>query len=218
MSGKFVAYYRVSTKRQGATGLGLDAQRRSVSDFLNGGTLLDEFTDIESGRKDDRPRLAQAIALAKRQKATLVIAKLDRLSRRLSFVAKLMESGVRFVAVDNPSANELTIHILAAVAEAERKAISERTKSALAAAKRRGVVLGNPALRQARKGALKAAQAAADQFAGNVTPVIRGIQSRGVTSLRGIAEALNARGLKTRRGGLWTAVAVSRVVERAGCS
>lgn len=212
--GKFVAYYRVSTKRQGATGLGLDAQRQAVAAYLDGGSLVGEFTDIESGRKDDRPELARAIALAKRQKATLVIAKLDRLSRRLSFVASLMESGVRFVAVDNPSANELTIHILAAVAEAERKAISERTRSALAAAKRRGVILGNPKLARARDAATRAAQDSAARFADNVLPVIHGIQRSGATTLRDIASALNARGIPSRRGGVWSAATVSRVLAR----
>lgn len=216
MEGKFVAYYRVSTKRQGSTGLGLDAQRAAVASFLQGGALVGEFTDVESGRRDDRPQLAEAIATSKRQKATLVIAKLDRLSRRLSFVARLMESGVKFMAVDNPTANELTIHILAAVAEAERKAISERTKAALAAAKQRGTSLGNPRLDEARRVGVKAAEAAADRFAENLMPIIRGLQARGVSSLRSLAESLNARGFKTRRGAAWTPMAVSRVVGRAG--
>jgi DNA invertase Pin-like site-specific DNA recombinase len=145
--GKFVAYFRVSTDRQGKSGLGLDAQRQAVMSYLDGGrwTLVAEFTEVESGKRDDnRPQLAAAIAACKRQKARLVIAKLDRLSRNLAFIAALMESGVEFVAVDNPHMNKLTIHILAAVAEHEREMISERTKAALQAAKARGKVLGNP--------------------------------------------------------------------------
>src|SRR3954471_11447089 len=142
--GNFVAYYRVSTARQGRSGLGLEAQRRSVADFLNGGSwdLLAEFVEVESGKADDRPQLEQALATCELSGATLVVAKLDRLSRNLAFLAKLQESGARFVAADMPEANELTIHIMAAVAQAERKAISTRTKEALAAAKARGVKLG----------------------------------------------------------------------------
>src|SRR6516165_4391847 len=137
--GKFVAYFRVSTDRQGKSGLGLEAQREAVMNFLNGGpwALVGEFTEVESGKRADRPQLEKALAACKRQKAKLVIAKLDRLSRNLAFVATLMESGVEFVAVDNPHANKLTVHILAAVAQHEREMISERTKAALAAAKKR---------------------------------------------------------------------------------
>src|SRR6478752_9170661 len=142
--GNFVAYYRVSTARQGRSGLGLDAQRKAVTDFLNGGSweLSSEFVEIESGKANDRPQLEQALATCELSGATLVVAKLDRLSRNLAFLAKLQESGARFVAADMPEANELTIHIMAAVAQAERKAISVRTKEALAAAKARGVKLG----------------------------------------------------------------------------
>src|SRR6516162_4186183 len=134
--GKFIAYYRVSTDRQGKSGLGLDAQRKAVEDYLNGGrwTLVDEFTEIESGKRNDRPKLEEALAACKKQKAKLVIAKLDRLSRNLAFIATLMDSGVEFVAVDNPHANKLTVHILAAVAQHERDLISQRTKDALQAA------------------------------------------------------------------------------------
>lgn len=217
MDGKVVAYYRVSTKRQGDSGLGLDAQRQAVSDYLNGGTwkLVAEYTDVESGSDDGRPELAKAIDHAKRAKATLVIAKLDRLSRKVSFVSRLMDSGVRFVAADNPTANELTINILAAVAQEERRLIAQRTKAALAAAKKRGVRLGNPRLAEARDAARDALQARADQFAGNVLPVIRQVQAAGCTSLREIATALDARGLRTRRGSRWTAAAVARVLARA---
>jgi DNA invertase Pin-like site-specific DNA recombinase len=143
---RFVAYYRVSTDRQGRSGLGLEAQQKAVMDYLNGGAweLVGEFIEVESGKKSDRPELSRAIDACRKHKARLVIAKLDRLSRNLAFVATLMESGVEFVAVDNPHANKLTIHILAAVAEHEREAISERTKAALAAAKARGKRLGTP--------------------------------------------------------------------------
>ena len=124
-SGKFVAYYRVSTDRQGKSGLGLDAQREAVTSYLNGGSwqLVQEFVEVESGKRADRPQLAAALAACRKHKAKLVIAKLDRLSRNLAFVATLMESGVEFVAVDNPHANKLTVHILAAVAQHEREII-----------------------------------------------------------------------------------------------
>src|SRR6516162_418624 len=144
--GKFVSYLRVSTVRQGKSGLGLEAQRKAVRDYLDGGNwqLVQEFVEVESGRHSERPQLAAALAACKKHKARLVIAKLDRLSRNLAFIATLMESGVEFIAADMPFANKLTIHILAAVAEHEREAISERTKAALAAAKARGTRLGNP--------------------------------------------------------------------------
>src|SRR6516164_8225373 len=150
--GKFVAYFRVSTDRQGKSGLGLEAQRETVMNYLNGGrwTLVGEFTEVESGKRADRPELEKALAACKKQKAKLVIATLDRLSRNLAFIATLMESGVEFVAVDNPHANKLTVHILAAVAQHEREMIAQRTKAALAAAKKRGQVLGNPKLADVR--------------------------------------------------------------------
>src|SRR5262249_55450711 len=140
MRGKFIAYYRVSTDRQGKSGLGLDAQRKAVVDYLDGGkwTLLDEFTEIESGKRNDRPELEKALAACKKHRAKLVIAKLDRLSRNLAFIAVLMDRKVDFVCCDNPTATKFTIHILAAVAEHERDAISARTKAALAAAKANG--------------------------------------------------------------------------------
>src|SRR5437773_11124177 len=136
--GKFVAYFRVSTDRQGRSGLGLDAQRKSVLDYLDGGrwSLIAEFTEIESGKRNDRPELEKALAACRKQKAKLVIAKLDRLSRNLAFIATLMDSAVEFIAVDMPEANKLTVHILAAMAEHEREQISKRTRDALAAAKR----------------------------------------------------------------------------------
>src|SRR4029077_929149 len=135
--GKFVAYFRVSTDRQGKSGLGLEAQREAVMDYLNGGSwqLVDEFTEVESGKHSDRPQLVTALAACKKHRAKLVIAKLDRLSRNLAFIATLMDSGVEFVAVDNPHANKLTVHILAAVAQHEREMIAQRTRDALLAAK-----------------------------------------------------------------------------------
>src|SRR4051794_3633087 len=146
--GRFVAYYRVSTDRQGRSGLGLDAQRSAVADYLNGGswTLAAEFTEVESGRKNDRPQLAKALVACRRIGATLVIAKLDRPARNVAFVSNLMESGVEFTAADFPTANRLTIHILAGVPEPEAAMPSTRTKAALAAAKARGMKLGPPIL------------------------------------------------------------------------
>jgi DNA invertase Pin-like site-specific DNA recombinase len=212
--GKFVAYFRVSTDRQGKSGLGLEAQREAVNAFLNGGrwTLIEEFTEIESGKHADRPELAAALAACKKLKAKLVIAKLDRLSRNLAFVATLMESGVEFVAADMPHANKLTIHILAAVAQHEREAISERTKAALAAAKRRGQRLGNPHLSKAAKRGNAAVKANARRFAANVRPIIEEIQRAGATSANAIAAKLNERNVKTARGGVWTHVQVSRIL------
>jgi DNA invertase Pin-like site-specific DNA recombinase len=145
--GRFVAYYRVSTDKQGRSGLGLEAQREAVRSFLNGGnwSLADAVTEVESGKRNDRPELDRALGLCRLYGATLVVAKLDRLARNVAFISKLMESGVDFVAVDFPQANRLTVHILAAVAEHEAAMISQRTRAALAAAKARGVKLGNPA-------------------------------------------------------------------------
>ena len=216
MDGRYVAYYRVSTKKQGNSGLGLDAQQKAVADYLNGGNwqLLGSYTDVESGGDDARPQLAQAMDHAKKAKATLLIAKLDRLSRRVSFVSRLMESGVTFVAVDNPHATKLVIHMMVVMAEEERRLTSERTKAALAAAKRRGVKLGNPRLSDARKLAAATRQLTADTFAEKVIPAIRQIRKEGHTTLRAIAECLNDRGVRTRRGNDWTAVAVNRVLER----
>jgi len=140
----FVAYYRVSTDRQEQSGLGLDAQRAAVAGFVSGRELIAEFTEVESGKRNDRLQLAAAMDLCRRHKAVLLIAKLDRLARNVAFIANLMESGVEFVAVDMPYANKLTMHILAAVAKHECEMISARTKAALAQAKARGVKLGRP--------------------------------------------------------------------------
>ncbi len=223
MDGRFVAYYRVSTARQGVSGLGLDAQKEAVETYLNGGQwkVVDEFVEVESGKKNDRPKLAEAIDLCRKKKATLIIAKLDRLARNVKFIANLMDSDVEFVAVDFPEANRLTLHILAAVAEHEARMISARTKGALAQAKARGTVLGwaIPARREeAHQAAAKGAaigKAKADQHAANVLPVIASIRAAGVSTLPGIAEALNARGIRTARGKAWYATTVRNLIARA---
>jgi DNA invertase Pin-like site-specific DNA recombinase len=215
-TGKFVTYCRVSTDQQGRSGLGLEAQREAVACYLNGGDwrLMGEFVEVESGKRADRPALLKALAACKRHKATLVVAKLDRLSRSVAFLSALMESGAEFVAVDNPHANKLMVHMLAAFAEHERDQISARTKAALAAAKARGTKLGNPRIAEAREGAVAALQGAADRHAANVLPVIRAIQQSGMTTLRDGANALNARGVQTARGGEWHATTVKNVVDR----
>ena len=209
---KLVAYYRVSTARQGRSGLGLQAQESAVHAYARsvGGEVVGSFTEVESGKRDDRPQLAAAMQLAKATGATLVIAKLDRLSRSAAFLMQLQESAVRFIAADMPNANDTTIGIMAVIARAEREAISERTKAALVAAKARGVKLGNPrgaaALRRAGKGnaaALATLQANADDHAQMVGPFLRELREAGVSSLGAIAEALNARGVLTPRGKRW---------------
>jgi DNA invertase Pin-like site-specific DNA recombinase len=215
--GKFVAYYRVSTNGQGQSGLGLAAQRKAVTDYLNGGSweLIGEFTEVESGKNNDRPELERALAACRKRKAKLVIAKLDRLSRNVHFISGLMERKVDFVACDMPSANAFMINVYAAVAQEERRMISDRTKAGLAAAKARGIKLGNPRLAESTAEATAARIEAADHFAANVLPIIREIQNSGVSSLRGIAKALTARGVKTARGGVWSAVQVTDILGRA---
>jgi DNA invertase Pin-like site-specific DNA recombinase len=214
---RFVPYYRVSTDRQGRSGLGLEAQQKAVCDFLNGGAweIVAEFVEVESGKRADRPELARALDACRKHKAKLVIAKLDRLSRNLAFIATLMDAGVEFIAVDNPHANKLTLHILAAVAEHEREAISERTKAALAAAKARGKQLGTPDPAGAVKRMGEALKARTSQFAANVLPLIREVQTAGYTSFNAIAGQLNARKVATARGGRWTHVQVRQILDRA---
>lgn len=219
---KYVSYLRVSTARQGKSGLGLDAQRQAIKDFINGNAMvIAEYIEVESGKNDERPKLQAALHRAKVTGATLIVAKLDRLSRDLAFLANLQKAGVRFIAADMPEANELTIHVMAALAQHERKMISERTKRALAAAKRKGVVLGNPngarALHRAGKGntdAVAAITAKADEFAQDVRVVIEDIRGEGITTLQGIADELNAREITTARGGQWYATTVKNVLER----
>ncbi|MDE2580219.1 MAG: recombinase family protein [Rhodospirillales bacterium] len=221
-SGTFVAYYRVSTARQGRSGLGLDAQRKAVADYLNGGAwrLAAEFTEVESGKVNARPQLAAALAACRLHRATLVIAKLDRLSRNAAFLLNLRDAGVDFVATDMPDANRLTVGILAMVAEQEREAISARTKAALAAAKARGTKLGTPgnlsavaASRGRGLGTAASAQHAQKRVA-DLAPVIGEIMAEGKTSLNLIAAALNERKIPASRGGAWSAVQVSRVLAR----
>jgi DNA invertase Pin-like site-specific DNA recombinase len=218
--GRFVAYYQVSTDQQGRSGLGLEAQREAVRSFLNGGnwSLADEVTEVESGKRTDRPELDRALRLCRLYGATLVVAKLDRLARNVAFISKLMESGVDFVAADFPQANRLTI--LAAVAEHEAAMISVRTKAALDAAKARGVKLGNPAnlhnqLDGSTKGnAAKTANAA--KRAADLLPLILPMKADGA-SLRQIADGLNRCGVPAPRGGDWSAVAVKRILDRHRC-
>jgi DNA invertase Pin-like site-specific DNA recombinase len=221
---RFIAYERVSTARQGASGLGLEAQRKTIDGFaqIRGAEVIGRFTEVESGRNPDRPELGKAIQLARLTGATLVIAKLDRLSRNAAFLLTLRDSGVRFLAVDMPEANDLTVGIMALVAQQEREAISRRTKEALAVAKARGVKLGNPngaaALRRAGKGgeALRAAVAAnAKAFATDLAPVLADIRAQGHTSLRAMAEELTRRGMRTRRGGCWSVSNVKGLLARS---
>ena len=223
MTQRFVAYERVSTARQGQSGLGLEAQRQTIAAFAisRGADVLARFTEVESGRNPNRPELGKALHLAKVTGATLVIAKLDRLSRNAAFLLTLRDSGVRFLAVDMPEANDLTVGIMALVAQAEREAISRRTKEALAVARARGVKLGNPngtaALRRAGKGgvALRAAVGRnAQQHAADLAEGVADIRAHGATSLREMAEALTARGMMTRRGGKWQVSNVRNLVGR----
>ena len=202
----YVAYYRVSTDRQGASGLGLDAQRQAVARQVNGGELASEFTEIESGRRHtNRPQLLAALDECRKSRAVLLIARLDRLARNVAFIANLMESGVDFVACDMPQANRLTIHILAAVAEHEREMISQRTKAALAEAKRRGTRLGNPRIEEAR--ALAAAAYRASRPAPEVLALMVEKRSQGKT-LRAIANDLNRLNIRPARGREWYASSV----------
>lgn len=220
-AGKFVSYLRVSTQRQGRSGLGLEAQRQAVATYLNGGgrwTLVEEVVEVESGKRNDRPALAKALALCRVHRATLLVAKLDRLARNVAFISALMESGVEFSAVDFPQANRLTVHVLAAVAEHEATMISERTRAALAAAKARGTKLGGLRWQVgtvARQGAVASSmvrRARAAERRADLLPVIRSIRESGAVTLRQVAAALNRQGVPAMRGGLWTAGQVRRVV------
>lgn len=213
---RFIAYYRVSTTRQGRSGLGLEAQRHAVLARLNGIKPISEFTEVETGTRADRPQLAAALAACRVHKAVLVIAKLDRLARNVAFVSKLMEAGVEFEAVDFPQANRLTIHILAAVAEHEARMISERTRAALAAAKARGTILGGARGRAGTCTDLQKARAArtakAALRAADLRPTLLSIQAEGATSLRSIASGLNARQISAARGGQWSAAQVRTIL------
>ena len=223
MNGRYVAYFRVSTEKQGVSGLGLEAQQQAVRTYLNGGKwqLIAELTEVESGKRADRPKLAEALRLCRTRKATLIIAKLDRLARNLNFISNLMESGVEFCAVDFPQANRLTVHILSAVAEHEALMISARTKAALQAAKARGVVLGGDRAgiiaSQAEKGSAASAvvrRARAAKHAADIMPSIEAAKAAGAVSLRQIADYLNEHGEEAPKGGPWSAVQVSRLLSR----
>lgn len=226
----YVAYYRVSTARQAKSGLGLEAQQQAVESYVNAaaGRVLAVYQETESGKRADRPELLKAIGHAKRAKATLIVAKLDRLSRNVAFLSALMESGVEFVCCDYPAANRLTIHILIAVAENERELISQRTKDALAAKKRRGVLLGSArpghwdgredrraiGQKKATKKAIEVRQRNAVEAMADLLPLMIELREQGL-SLAAIAQRLNEQGHVTRRGKQWTATQVMRTLERA---
>ena len=218
-SGKFVSYLRVSTDRQGKSGLGLEAQRAAVAAYLNGGDwkMLAEHVEVESGKVADRPKLAEAIKACRVYGATLLIAKLDRLSRDAHFLLGLEKAGVEFVCADMPNANRLTVGIMAMVAEEERRMISKRTKDALAAAKARGVKLGGDRgatiTADIRAAGLKARQDRAHTRAGDLFATIKDIRSSGTTSANGIARALTERGVPTASGNsVWQAKQVQRLL------
>jgi DNA invertase Pin-like site-specific DNA recombinase len=204
---RFTAYLRVSTTRQGESGLGLEAQRKAVADFVrnNDGEIVAEFVEVESGKRSDRPQLAEAIALCKQGGLTLLVAKLDRLARNVHFISTLQRSKVDFLCVDNPHATPFLIHILSAVAEHEANMISTRTKSALQAYKARGGVLGNPRHAEALPKANAARSERAKERNGKLRAIVSQIKSKtGLTTLAELAEVLNCRGIKTARGNAWT--------------
>ena len=224
-TGKYVAYYRVSTAKQGASGLGLDAQKEAVLRFLNGGAweLVGEFTETETGKGADalakRPQLRAALDACRKHGAKLLIAKLDRLARNVHFITGLMEAAkgsgknaVKFLACDMPDANDLTIHLMAAFAEHEAKRISERTKDALAAAKVRGVKLGKAGASNLRPN-IEARQQAANEFAERLCGTITGMKARGL-SQRGMVKELNEIGVPAPKGGGWRLSQVQRVISR----
>lgn len=221
--GRFISYLRVSTAKQGASGLGLEAQRKTVTDFLNGGnwTLLSEVVEIESGKRSDRPKLQEALRLCRLHRATLVVAKVDRLARSQAFLSKILASGVdvRFCdlpVIEGPT-GRFILQQMASVAELEAGLIGARTKAALAAAKARGVALGGDRGGRAPEGALaKGRQVRAANVAGRVAdlaPVVAEIRATGASSLRQIAAALNERQISTAKGGEWGAVQVSRLLQ-----
>jgi DNA invertase Pin-like site-specific DNA recombinase len=223
-NGKFVAYFRVSSRKQGKSGLGLEAQRESVQVHLNGGRwkMVGEFVEVESGKRKDRPKLAEALSLCRAYGATLIIAKLDRLARNVAFISALMEAGVEFLAVDMPSASKFTVHIMAAVAEQEADMIAERTRKALATARARGTHLGrrdDAIALYAETGNQASAEVrakTAQKRANDLRPVIAKAKKEGANSLRQVADKLNEWGTPTvsKRGGQWSAVQVQRVLVR----
>lgn len=219
--GRYVAYYRVSTQKQGRSGLGLDAQQDAVNTYLQqfGGELIAEYVEVESGRRADRPEFAKAADYADLANATLLVAKLDRLSRDLHFITSLQKRGIRFKLANLPEIDQLTIHILAAMAEHEARMISARTKAALRIAKEKGTILGNPNLDVHRNRDTRPANHRRTQdlctWKAKVLKVIAHIErTEGITSCREIADALNARGLTAYRGGPFTIPIISRLRRR----
>jgi len=224
-NGKFIAYFRVSTARQGKSGLGLEAQREAVATYLNGGNwrIVDEFTEVESGKQSDRPELDKALSAARLHRCPLVVSKVDRLTRSVAFLSRLLEAGVDVRFADLPQIEGATgrfmLQQMVAVAELEAGMISARTKAALAAAKRRGVVLGGnrgvqPTAKMRRK-ATETLCGRADQRARDVAGTIKTLQADGAESLRAIAAGLNAAGIPTPRGaGNWTPTQVQRTLAR----
>ena len=217
-----IGYVRVSTSQQARSGLGIEAQKAALERFAasEGCALVRVFVEIETGKGADalerRPQLATALNEARRQRCPVVVAKLDRLSRDVHFISGLMVHRVPFVVAElGADVDPFILHLFAALAQKERAMISSRTKAALAAAKARGVTLGSPQLLKARKNAVTTIKALADQHAANVVPIIREIRRAGATSLHQIADALNARGITTPRGGQWYASSVRNVLERA---
>jgi DNA invertase Pin-like site-specific DNA recombinase len=219
---KLICYLRVSSAQQGRSGLGIEAQREALSRFAaaEGFAIAAEYVEIETGKGSDalerRPQLAAALAKARSLRCAVVVAKLDRLSRDVAFISGLMAQRVPFIVADlGADADPFMLHLFAALAEKERAMISHRTKAALAAAKARGQKLGNPNLATAREAATTALRAGADNHAATVLPVIAQIQKSGATTLRAIAEALNARGIQTPRGRRWEAMSVKNALARA---
>ncbi len=215
---RFVAYYRVSTDQQGKSGLGLEAQQRAVVEYvgrIRGEMIAPPFVEVESGKRKDRPELAKALAHAKRHKATLIVAKLDRLARNVAFVSALLESGVDFRAADMPEANTFMIQVMAAFAEYEAKEISKRTKAGLASLKARGVRLGNTKnLLRGNSPAPAMNKAKAQAVAERMRPVIDSLAKEGIISVRAVANALNTRGYATEQGSLWHPTSVARLLSR----
>ncbi|MDP2852125.1 MAG: recombinase family protein [Gallionella sp.] len=216
--GKFIAYHRVSTQKQGLSGLGLEAQKQTVLTYLNGGNweLVQEFVEVETGKGADaldrRPQLKAAIDACKKQKATLIIAKLDRLARNVHFISGLLESGVDFVCADMPQANKVMLQMYSVMAEWERDQISARTKAALQAAKARGVILGAAGATNLKPN-IEARQKAADEFANKLKGIIEGMKAQGL-SQRAMLGELNGLGIKTAKGGEWSLVQLQRVMAR----
>lgn len=212
---KFIAYYRVSTSQQGKTGLGLDAQRACVAKYVaeTNGQLIEEYTEVVSGLQDSRVALAEALKRCRMERATLVIAKLDRLARRVSYLSRFMESDVPLVVADMPNANKFVLQMMAVLAETERDMISERTKLALAAAKARQVRLGNPQIAQARQKAIKSRKKRANSFAHSMYPPIASMRARGL-SYRQIADNLNNSKFSTNNGRRWWPTTVANIIKR----